>query len=197
MFWQYLLVFAGSMAVDIVPIPLPPAFTVMMLLQILFDLDIWIVIAVGVAGSIVGRYVLSVYIPDVSGRVFKPSKNQDVQFLGRKLQEKGWKAHAFIFLYSLLPLPTTPLFIAGGMARLHPMQIIPAFTLGKLISDTIAVVAGKAALADTGSLIEGIVSWKSVGGLVLGLALIFALIFFDWRSLIQRHQVRLKFNVWK
>jgi len=195
--WHYGLVFLGAMAVDIVPIPLPPAFTVMMILQICYRLNLWAVIAVGVAGSITGRYILSRYVPLVSGRLFKPSKNEDVQFLGRRLQQKGWKSHALIFVYSLMPLPTTPLFIAGGMARLHPLQIIPAFTLGKLISDTIAVLAGKAAIGDGGSLFEGIVSWKSVGSLVLGLALIFALIFVDWRSLLQRKQFRVRFNIWK
>src|SRR5436190_5131152 len=120
MWWQYLLVFVGSMAVDIVPVPLPPAFTIMILLQIVFDLNVWIVIAVGVAGSIAGRYILSLYIPKVSGRLFKPAKNRDVQFLGRRMSQKGWKTHAWICLYSLLPLPTTPLFIAGGMAKLSP-----------------------------------------------------------------------------
>lgn len=195
--WHYALVFVGSMLVDIVPIPLPPAFTVMMTLQIWFHLNVWVVIGIGVAGSITGRYVLSLYVPLVSGRLFNPSKNQDVQYLGRRLKQKGWKSHALIFVYSLMPLPTTPLFIAGGMARLHPLQIIPAFTLGKLISDTVAVLVGKAAVSDAGGLFEGMFTWKSVGGLVLGLALIFALIFVDWRSLLQRKRFRVKFNVWK
>jgi hypothetical protein len=88
--WHYALVFVGSMLVDIVPIPLPPAFTVMMTLQIWFHLNVWVVIGIGVAGSITGRYVLSLYVPLVSGRLFKPAKNEDVQYLGRRLKEKGW-----------------------------------------------------------------------------------------------------------
>src|SRR5436190_21763459 len=143
MWWQYLLVFVGSMAVDIVPVPLPPAFTIMILLQLVFDLNIWIVLVVGVAGSIAGRYILSLYIPKVSGRLFKRAKNEDVQYLGKKLKEKGWKSHALILVYSLMPLPTTPLFVAGGMAKLHPMKIIPAFYVGKLDSDLAALLQGK------------------------------------------------------
>jgi membrane protein YqaA with SNARE-associated domain len=197
MWWQYLLVFVGSMAVDIVPIPLPPAFTVMILLQILFDLNIWIVLAVGVAGSIAGRYILSLYIPKVSGRLFKRAKNEDVQYLGKRLKEKGWKSHALILIYSLMPLPTTPLFVAGGMAKLHPMQIIPAFFVGKMISDLAAILLGKEAVGGTEALLDGMVSWKSITGLVLGLLLLFALIFFDWRSLLQHHRLRLKFNIWR
>ena len=195
--WHYILVFAGAFLVDVVPFPLPPAFTVMMILQICFQLNVWIVIAVGVAGSIAGRYLLSLYIPLVSGRLFKPAKNQDVQYLGKRLKQKGWKSHALILVYSLMPLPTTPLFIAGGMARLKPWQIIPAFVVGKVISDTIAVLVGKGALGTTEQLLEGMVSWKSIAGFAMGLALLFALLFFDWRSLLQRKKFRLKFNIWR
>jgi len=185
------------MAVDVVPIPLPPAFTVMILLQIVFDLNIWIVIGIGVLGSIAGRTILSLYIPHVSGRLFKPAKNEDVQYLGKRLKEKGWKSHALILVYSLMPLPTTPLFVAGGMARLHPLQIIPAFFVGKLASDTAAILMGKEALGSTEDIVNGLVSWKSIVGLVVGLLLLFALLFFDWRSLLQRHRLRLKFNIWR
>jgi len=197
MWWHYLLVFAGTFLVDVVPVPLPPAFTVMVLLQVLFDLNIWIVIGIGVAGSIAGRYLLSLYIPKVSGKLFKPSKNEDVQYLGRKMNARGWKGQFFILLYSLLPLPTTPLFIAGGMAKLKPWNIIPPFVIGKLISDMIAVLMGKVALKDAGALVEGMVSWKSLGGLLVGLLLIFALVFVDWRSLLQRHRFKVKFAVWR
>jgi uncharacterized membrane protein YdjX (TVP38/TMEM64 family) len=197
MWWHYLLVFVCSMAVDVAPVPLPPAFTVMILLQLVFDLNIWIVLVFGVAGSIAGRYVLSLYIPKVSGRIFKRAKNEDVQYLGRKLKEKGWKSHALILVYSLMPLPTTPLFVAGGMAKLHPMQIIPAFLVGKLVSDLAAILLGKEAVGSTEQLLSGMFSWKSIAGLGVGLLLLFALLFVDWRSLLQRHRLRLRFNIWK
>jgi len=195
--WQYLLVFAGAMAVDIVPFPLPPAFTVIVLLQLTFDLNLWLAIVVGVAGSIAGRYLLSLYIPKVSGRLFKPSKNEDVQYLGRKLKAGRWKGQLFILIYSLMPLPTTPLFIAGGMAKLKPLYIILPFLVGKLLSDTAAVLLGNYAVKSAEEVFEGMVSWKSIVALVLGLALIFALLFFDWRTLFQRKTLRLKFAIWR
>ena len=197
MWWQYLLVFIGGFAVDVFPFPLPPAFTLMILLQIVFKLNIWAVIVLGVAGSIVGRYVLTLYIPLLSGKIFKPSKNEDVQFLGKKMKEKGWKSQLVILVYSLLPLPTTPLFIAGGMAKMKPYYIIPAFCVGKFISDAAAVLMGKYAAENTQKLIHGMVNWKSIVGLVLGLLLLFALLFIDWRSLIQHKKFTLRFKIWK
>jgi uncharacterized membrane protein YdjX (TVP38/TMEM64 family) len=195
--WQkYLLVFFGAVIVDVVPVPLPPAFTLMIFFQIKFNLDIWWVIAVGVSGSIVGRYILTLYVPFVSDKLFNSKKNEDVQFLGGKLKKNEWKSHLLIFVYSLMPLPTTPLFLAGGIARMKPYYIIPAFTLGKFISDAAAVWMGDYAVKNAGELLQGVVSWKSITGLILGLLLIFALLFIDWRTLLRKKKLKIDFNIW-
>jgi membrane protein DedA with SNARE-associated domain len=197
MWWQYALVFLGAVLMDITPLPLPPAFTVMILLQIMFALPVWPVIIIGVIGSVVGRYVLTGYIPLISSRIFKKSKNEDIEFLGNKLKTKGWKSQLFILFYTLMPLPSTPLFVAGGVAKMKPIYLIPAFFVGKFTSDSIAVFTGKFATENTQSLLNGMLSWKSVTGLVVGVAFLFFLIFIDWRSLIQQKKLRVKFNVWK
>ncbi len=197
MWWQYALVFIGALLVDVVPLPLPPAFTVMVFLQIVYDLNIWAVIGIGVAGSILGRYILTLYIPKLSGKMFKPAKNEDVQFLGEKMKEKGWKSQGLILLYSLLPLPTTPLFIAGGMAKMKPIYIIPPFIIGKLISDMVAVLLGKYAAENVNGLMDGLVSWKSISGFAIGIFLIFVLLFVDWRTLLQKKKFTLKFTIMK
>jgi len=197
MWWQYLLVFIGALLFDVVPFPFPPAFTIMVFLQIMFDLNIWWVIVIGVAGSILGRYILTLYIPLLSGKVFKRSKNEDVEFLGKKMKEKGWRSQLVIIAYSLLPLPTTPLFLAGGMAKIKPLYIIPAFFIGKFISDAITVHLGKYASEHAKSMMEEALSWKSISSLVVGLLLVFALLFVDWRSLIQKKKFHLKFKIWK
>ena len=197
MWVKYLLVFFAACAVDIVPLPLPPAFVVMIFLQIYFKLDVWMVICVGVAGSILGRYILTLYIPKVASKIFNPEKNKDVQYLGKKLKEKGWKSQLAILTYSLLPLPTTPLFIAAGMAGMKPRLIIPAFIVGKFISDAIAVFMGKYAAENTAGLLEGAVSLRSALGLLLGILLITALLFIDWRSWLQEKKFRINLKIWK
>ena len=197
MWWQYLLVFIGSFLFDVVPIPFPPAFTIMVFLQIMFDLNIWWVIVIGVAGSILGRYILTLYIPFLAGRIFKRSKNEDVEFLGQTMKKKGWRSQSVIVAYSLLPLPTTPLFLAGGMARIKALYIIPAFFIGKFTSDAMTVHMGKYAAEHTQSILEGVLSWKTIISLVVGLLLVCALLFIDWRTLIQNKKFQLKFKIWK
>lgn len=197
MWLKYLYVFLASAAVDIVPLPLPPAFVVMVFLQIRFDLEVWPVIIIGVAGSVLGRYILTLYIPKIAHHIFKPDKNEDVQYLGKKLKEKGWKSQLAILSYSLLPLPTTPLFIAGGMANLKPIYIIPAFIVGKFTSDALAVFMGKFAAEHANEVWNGVVSWQSITGLIFGLLLVAAFLFIDWRSLLRDKRLKFNLKIWK
>ena len=196
MFWIYVLVFLGAFLFDVVPIPFPPAFTIMVFLQIMFGLNIWLVIVIGVAGSILGRYILTLYIPFLAGKIFKQSKNEDVEFLGKKMKEKGWKSQLLIVAYSLLPLPTTPLFLAGGMAKIKPLFIIPAFFVGKFTSDAITVHLGKYAAENFTNIMENALSLKSIASFVFGLILVCLVIFIDWRTLIQKKKFHLDFRVW-
>ncbi|MBK8713072.1 MAG: hypothetical protein IPL97_14575 [Niastella sp.] len=197
MWWPYLLVFFGAFLFDVVPFPFPPAFTIMVTLQVIYGLNPWLIVIIGVAGSILGRYTLTLYIPWLADKIFKPKKNKEVQFLGNKMKEKGWRSQLIILTYSLLPLPTTPLFLAGGMARIKPIQIIPAFFIGKFISDSIAVHLGIFTFENLEDIASATLSWKSIGSLILGLLLICALLFIDWFSLIEKKKFKLNFKIWK
>lgn len=196
-FWEYCLVFLGAMIVDIVPLPLPPAFTVMIFLQITFHLNIWAVIFIGVAGSIIGRWTLTLYIPLLSNRLFNHQKNEDVQFLGKNLMNDGKKMQWTVFIYSLMPLPTTPLFVASGMAKIKPILIIFPFIFGKFISDSVAVIIGKYAVENSEQLLSGMISWKTITGLILGLILVLLFLWVDWRYFLRERKIKLRFNIWK
>lgn len=197
MWWHFALIFIFAFLFDVVPFPFPPAFTVMILLQVMFDMDIWMVIIVGVMGSILGRYILTLYIPYFADRIFKTSKNLDVEYLGQKMKEKGWKSQVVILAYSLLPLPTTPLFLASGMAKIKPIYIIPAFFVGKFISDAIVVHIGNYTSVNAQGLIHGALSVKSILSIVLGGVMVCLLLFVVWRSLIQHKKFQFKFNIFK
>jgi len=197
MWWQYLLVFLGALLFDVVPIPLPPAFTIMVFLQIVFGLDIWWVIVIGVAGSILGRYLLTLYVPFLAERIFKKSKNEDVQFLGERMKDLGWRGQAAILAYTLLPLPTTPIFLASGMARINAIYIIPTFFVGKFTSDAITVHLGKYATENIENILNKGFSWPSAVSLLLGLLFLSVIVFIDWRSLLLKKKLVLNFQVFR
>ena len=191
------MVFVGALLFDIVPFPFLPAFTIMILLQISFHLNIWLVIIAGVLGSVIGRYILILYTPSISNKYFKKSKNDDVQFLGTKMKENKWKGQIIVLAYSLLPLPTTPLFLAAGMSKLNAKYIIPAFFIGKFTSDTFVVYAGKYASENAHNIMQDALSWKSVASILFCLFLLFCIFFIDWRSLIQKKKLVWKFKILK
>ncbi len=197
MWWQYALVFLGALLFDLVPFPFPPAFTIMMFFQIIFGLDVWMVIVIGVIGSILGRYTLLLYAPLIGEKYLKVSKNQDIEFLGGKMKENKWKGQMVVLAYSLLPLPTTPLFLGAGISKIPAIYIIPGFLIGKFTSDAIALHAGKYASENTQSLIDNALSWQSLASLFLGFLLIFGLLFIDWRTLIQTKKFVLNFRIFK
>lgn len=192
-----MLVFLGALLFDIVPFPFPPAFTIMMFIQIIFGLNVWAVIIIGVAGSVFGRYILLLYAPILANKYLNESKNNDIQFIGDKMRDNKWRGQAIILAYSLLPLPTTPLFLWAGISKLKPIYIIPAFIIGKFTSDSIALHLGKYASENIESLVENIFSWQSIASLVVSVVFLFCLFFIDWRNLIQTKKLIINFKIWK
>lgn len=197
MWWHYILVFLGALLFDIVPFPFPPAFTIMMFFQIIFDLNVWWVILIGVAGSVVGRYILLLYAPLIAEKYLKSSKNKDIQLLGDKLNENKVKGQLLILAYSLLPLPTTPLFLGAGISKIKPKYIIPSFIIGKLISDTLALQLGSYASKNMQNVVDRSLSWQSLGSLLLGFILLFCLFFINWHILFQEKRLVFNFKIWK
>lgn len=195
--WYYVLVFIASFLVDSVPFVGPPAWTVMVFFQMRYGLDIWWVLIIGVLGSALGRLLYSWYIPFLSAKMVKKEKTEDIQFIGQKLRGNTWGMQLFVLLYTLMPLPSTPLFTAAGLAKIRTIKIIPAFLVGKFVSDMAMVLAGDYAARNATAVAEGFLTWKTVSGTALGIVLVFVFLFIDWRKLIQEKKFSLSFNIWK
>jgi hypothetical protein len=93
------------------------------------------IIAAGAIGSVIGRYILTLYLPRVSGRLFRRWETENLSFLGKKLGGRFWQANTFVMLYAISPLSTTALFTAAGMAHVNPWHILPGFAVGKFLGD--------------------------------------------------------------
>jgi len=193
----YLLVFVAAVLVDIVPFIGPPAWTVMVFFQVKFDLSIWLVLIIGVTGSAVGRYIYSNYIHHFSDYYLKPQKNEDLYFIGNKLANNGWKVQLFVLLYTLMPLPSTPLFTAAGMVRMRTLTLIPSFFIGKFISDALMVFTGNYVAHNIASITDDLFSWKTLLGTILGVTIICLFLFINWRKLLQEKKFTVSFNIWK
>jgi hypothetical protein len=102
-----------------------------------------------------------------------------------------------VFIYSCLPMSTTALFTAAGMARVSPLVVLPPFTLGKFASDALMVFSGRYVAVNFDSIRESLLSVKSIGIGAVGILLLLAIFFVDWRVMLQRHKFVLNFRIWK
>jgi membrane protein DedA with SNARE-associated domain len=194
---MYLLVFLGSLAVDLIPVVAPPAWIVMTFLLVKYHLDFWLVLAVGVPGSALGRYFFGLYIQNFFAKVVARRKKDDLRYAGKKLNRHWWQTWLFVFGYTLTPLSTTALFTAAGMAKVPIVRLIPPFLAGKFISDAVMVMAGRYAAGGLIHPLDGALGWRSL--LTGGIALLItaAFLFLDWHALLAKHTLKFNFSVWK
>src|SRR5205814_4710234 len=193
--WMYVLVFVAALAVDSIPVFAPPAWTALVVLLLLFHLNPWVVVIIGVTGSTLGRYILSIYIPKVSSALVIRREDENLRYVGSKLTEAPFAAAIFVFLYTLTPLSTTALFTAAGIARVNPWHILPPFFYGRLITDVVIVYTGKYAAGNASDWLHGQLTWKSLLIVIAGLLVIGVFLFVDWRSLLEKRRLRLHFKI--
>lgn len=197
MWWMYFVVFAAALAVDTIPVVAPPAWAVLIFLSLRFHLNLWIVVVIGVTGSTLGRYILSLYIPRISSRLMNRREDKNLSYLGNKLAGRAWSAAVFVFVYTLTPLSTTALFTAAGLGRVRPMHTLPPFFCGRLIWDGVMVYSGKYAVTNAADIVGGQLSWKNAIPLLLGLLVIGVFLFVDWRCLLEHRKLRLRFRIFR
>src|SRR6185369_14468231 len=99
--WPYVVTFLASVASDSLPIIGPPVWTILVFMQVKFDLNPWMVLFVGVPGSVLGRYALSLYSTKFLFFFIKQKTAYEMAFVGKKLDGKLWKTWPFVLIYSL------------------------------------------------------------------------------------------------
>lgn len=195
--WGYVAVFLGGLAVDSIPVFAPPAWMFAVFVVTKWGLHPWLAAGFTAAGSTIGRGVLSRYMPKLTGRIFNRRENDNIAFLGKKLGGKYWTAFTFTLLYSLTPLSTTALFTAAGTARVDLLPILPAFLLGKFVSDGVMIAGGRRAVRGFEDILHGNSSPQSIATAALGIVLIATVLFIDWRTLLERRELRFQFRILK
>ena len=193
----YLVAFGAALLVDTIPVFAPPAWTILAFIIVKWRPNAWGIIAAGAIGSVIGRYILTLYMPHVSSKIFRPSANDNISFLGKKIGGQFWHANIFVMLYAISPLSTTALFTAAGMAHVNPWNVLPGFAIGKFLGDAWVIFTAKVTADEATDLMHGQVSWQTAVTAAAGLLLLSGVLFIDWRALLGRRKLRLDFAIWK
>jgi hypothetical protein len=193
---MYAAAFLAALLVDTIPVFAPPAWTLLLFLILRFDLRPWPVLALGAAGSTVGRYVLSVYMPELSKKLLNEAEIVNIHFLGERIGRPSWGGFGFVLLYSLTPLSTTALFTAVGIAGVDPTRILPAFFIGKLASDAAMIFTGRYEVLSFQAMLRTGATLQTAMAALLAYVLIAGVLFVDWKTLLERGKLHLRFHVW-
>jgi len=184
--------------VDCVPVFAPPAWTLMMLIMFKFNLNPWIVVATGTCGTVCGRSIFVTFIiPWIGEKTIGATKDADLKFLGKKLSKRSWSTTIFVFVYSILPLSTTALFMAAGLAKVSRVMVIPPFFLGNLLGDGAILISSKYAIRNFSDLYKGSFDLKNILIMIFGLAVALLFLFIDWRALLENKKLKFKWRFWR
>lgn len=193
----YPLVYFAALLIDCIPIFAPPAWMAMLFIMLKFDLNPWWVLLCGAFGTSSGRFIYCSYIvPWIGEKTIGQSKKKDLEFVGKRLSGKPGPVFLFVFLYSVLPLSTTALFTAVGLAKVRRLYVFPPFFLGGLIGDGIMVLSGKYAIRNLSDFYKGSLDSKSLIFMGAGLVIMLVVLFIDWRDMLEHKKLKFKWKFW-
>jgi len=192
---MYLIVFFTGLLIDLIPVFGPPTWVFFVVLMVKLNLNVFGVIAAGIAGSAAGRLILTTYIHKVSGKLISRREEGNLKYIGQKLGRSYWEDFAFVFVYCLTPMSTAALFTAAGIAGVKPRLLLPPYILGRLAGYGSLIYACHAASADIDKLLHGVLSWKSAVVAAAGLGFLLATFLIDWKALLHKKQLRLELQI--
>ena len=170
----------------------------MLFIMIKFDLNPYVVVLVGTMGTVSGRMIFVTYIiPWLGHKAIGAKKNADLKFVGQKLDQKKRYVFLFVFIYSILPLSTTALFMAAGLAKLKKIVVIPPFFLGNLIGDGLLLLSGKYAVTHFDDFYKDSFNLKNILLMIAGLGFVSLFVFLDWHYLLEKKKIKFVLKFWQ
>jgi membrane protein YqaA with SNARE-associated domain len=193
----YLIFFLVVIFVNILPAFAPPTWTFIVFFLNYFDLNIYLVIIIAVIAATIGRYILYSYSEWLAGKVFNDWGKENLKFLGESLGKTPKRNFLFVLIYSMTPLSTTALFVAGGLAKVNRVIILTGFALGRMVSYSFLAFTSKVLIDNFGDIFKGSTSIEKIITSALGLIVLLFFIFLDWKELVQNHKIKVNFKVWR
>jgi membrane protein YqaA with SNARE-associated domain len=193
----YLTLLLLVILVNVLPAFAPPTWSLLVFFLVRYNLSITTIVAIGVLGATLGRFLLSCYINWFSQQVFNKKQEANLRYLGKRIGKTPKSNIIFTFIYALTPLSSTALFVAAGIARVRIQYVLLGFFFGRVISYTLLALSTEALVVNVNELFKGVITWQSVLSSLLGLAILLLFIFIDWKELLEKKKIKLNFNIWR
>jgi membrane protein YqaA with SNARE-associated domain len=183
---EYLYLFLIVFGVNLLPAFGPPTWTLLVFSRIHWHLNPVAIVLLGGVAAMLGRYLLARGARRFRGRL-SPRRRENLAAASSALLKKRSSAIASLALFAVSPLPSAQLFVAAGLLDLSLIPLTLAFFVGRLVSYSIYVGVATVAEHQLGSVLGRLLGspWSIAIQVVL-LAMVAALPFVNWKSILER-----------
>lgn len=132
----YALLASVVLGMNIIPLLMPPTWTVLAFFVYKYDLQLLPTVLIGASCATLGRIILAA-ISDKYFRKILPANSQaNYLNIGQYLNQHQKVTIPLVITYAFLPIPSNDVFIASGLAKVKVKLLASSFFVGRLISYT-------------------------------------------------------------
>ncbi len=122
------------LVINIVPLLMPPTWSVLAFFYIKDHLDLLHTVILGAVFATIGRIILYWLSKKYFRKLLSKRSKQNYLDLGKYLNRKKHLTILGILTYAFFPIPSNQVFIAAGLASFDIKILATCFFLGRLIS---------------------------------------------------------------
>ena len=184
--WIYLMISFVITFMNAMPGFMPATWTVLAFFYIHYHLHLIPLVVIGALSATAGRIILALF----SGRFlhrFLPSKiKNNYSDLGNLFNHYQKFTVPVMFGYAFLPIPSTQVFMAAGLANINLSLLSLSFLFGRLFSYSIWVKTANFAMNNFQSIFSNINQTEAIILNIISFSFIFLIGMIPWNKVIEK-----------
>ena len=182
-------VFVLILILNVVPAFVPPTWTVLSLIYVMFPeyFSPLPLALVGCIASTLGRVVLS-YVGTASRGIMGEKRKEGLSDLRNRIESRKWGGFVLSLAVALSPLPSNAYFIAIGVMKYQVIGVFAGFMLGRFFSYWLTISLTKVAAHSFRDLFGSELYVVAIIDLI-SIASIIAFALIDWHKLIEERKI--------
>lgn len=182
---DYLSLMAFVVAINAIPVLMPPTWVILALAKINDPgFNPLLLALAGATASTIGRAILT-YYSGFFRKFFDEGLRQKATDIKKFFDQRPREVLFGAFLFSLSPLPSNLMFVAGGLTKIKAKPLFAGFFLGRLVSYFLLILASHTLFAAVEAY-TGKSDTLKIAFDALGLLAGVLFIFVDWKKLAEQ-----------
>jgi membrane protein YqaA with SNARE-associated domain len=116
--WEWIIIAVLSVLFNLTPVLAPPTWAMLAYFQTEHDVPMLQAVAIGAAGSTVGRVLLALISRRIGVRIIPQRRRAGLESAMESIKERKQLSVPLLSLFAVGPVPKSLLFIAAGIARM-------------------------------------------------------------------------------